>query len=287
MFTTLAIMAALLGASSFGFGILPLSFAFSSQCQVLRYNYKLNSGGKSLENHLERLSALGTGLLLGAALGVIIPECVLHLFCARFEYKIYVHRGIEAVVSDKPSTAFPSSKIAISLLAGFVFMLVIEQLVSPGAHSHSFSDDLHLHTVKEVEHNNSSEVEFDAELGDLEREQGTGRPGYRQVAVPAPEDHRAARARAYPLTFGLVVHGLADGLALGVSSLSNIEPGGSSNLSFIVFLALIIHKGTVLSTKYIHVVLTINVSTNVIGSDHFSPCNHASPGRMQKAPCDL
>lgn len=29
-----------------------------------------------IESHLERLSALGTGLLLGAALGVIIPEYV-------------------------------------------------------------------------------------------------------------------------------------------------------------------------------------------------------------------
>ena len=30
-----------------------------------------------IESHLERLSALGTGLLLGVALGVIIPEYVL------------------------------------------------------------------------------------------------------------------------------------------------------------------------------------------------------------------
>ena len=29
-----------------------------------------------LENHLAKLSTLGTGLLLGAALGVIIPEYV-------------------------------------------------------------------------------------------------------------------------------------------------------------------------------------------------------------------
>lgn len=29
-----------------------------------------------IESHLERLSALGTGLLLGAALGVIVPEYV-------------------------------------------------------------------------------------------------------------------------------------------------------------------------------------------------------------------
>jgi len=44
--------------------------------------------------------------------------------------------------------------------------------------------------------------------------------------------------RAYPLTLGLVMHGLADGLALGVSALSNTE----TDLSLVVFLALIIHK---------------------------------------------
>jgi len=45
--------------------------------------------------------------------------------------------------------------------------------------------------------------------------------------------------RAYPLTLGLVVHGLADGLALGVSALGDTE----TDLSLVVFLALIIHKG--------------------------------------------
>ena len=44
---------------------------------------------------------------------------------------------------------------------------------------------------------------------------------------------------AHPLTLGLVIHSLADGLALGASASNE---GGDSSVSFLVFLALIIHK---------------------------------------------
>ena len=39
-------------------------------------------------------------------------------------------------------------------------------------------------------------------------------------------------------TLGLVIHGAADGIALGASSLSE-----SGSLGFIVFLAVLVHKG--------------------------------------------
>ena len=85
------------------------------------------------------------------------------------------------------------------------------------------------------------DVHFDVDLGELERQEGMGHD-----AVPDPSSHDAVvetqirrPRRAYPLTLGLVMHGLADGLALGVSALSNTE----TDLSLVVFLALIIHKG--------------------------------------------
>lgn len=66
-------MSACLGIGSFAVGMLPLSFVFSSACdidsQALNMLIKVH-----LESHLTKLSTLGTGLLLGAALGVIIPE---------------------------------------------------------------------------------------------------------------------------------------------------------------------------------------------------------------------
>ncbi|KAG5637361.1 hypothetical protein H0H81_004825 [Sphagnurus paluster] len=207
----LAFMSLALGASSFACGILPLSFAFS-------------------KSYLDRLSAVGTGLLLGAALGVIIPE------------------GIEAAVEENPEHV-PTGTIALALLFGFTCMLIIEQLVSPHSHSHAHAhaqpDTLVLHVVKGDSNTKSSDVEFDAELGDIEREEGTDRAGYMQRDAPVPtlvHDSAAAPNRAFPLTFGLVIHGLADGLALGASSLNKDQSGGSSSLSLIVFLALIIHK---------------------------------------------
>lgn len=113
-------------------------------------------------------------------------------------------------------------------------MLFMEQLVS----SHSHSGTLPSYSSGA----NSSEVHFDAELTELEREQGAGSTSPITTAQRGVMDTVASQ-KSYPLTFGLMVHGLADGLALGVSALSSSESSPLSNVSFIVFLALIIHKG--------------------------------------------
>ncbi|PCH39959.1 Zinc/iron permease [Wolfiporia cocos MD-104 SS10] len=221
-FIGVLLMSAFLGAASFGIGILPLSFSFSKLA-------------------LARLSALGTGLLLGAALGVIIPE------------------GVETLASANASSEFPTSAIAFSLLAGFTFMLIVEQLLSPHAH-----DDHPLNLPSSPPHAPKpdepvSSVEFDVELGELERAEGIEivhdvnrnplrSPAFRPPLQPA---EAGSKTRAYPLTLGLVLHALADGLALGSSALSGArtDPTGPSldsalpsGLSFVVFLALVIHK---------------------------------------------
>jgi zinc transporter 9 len=129
-----------------------------------------------------------------------------------------------------------TSKIALSLLMGFAFMLVVEE-----AHSHSPSQPGNPleDTIGECD---STNIEFDAELGELEREH--------VVNESSPRLHRdlpscvdtGSQKLANPLTIGLLVHGLADGLALGVSTLST-KSGVPSGLSLAVFFALIIHKG--------------------------------------------
>ncbi|KAG6878503.1 hypothetical protein C0993_005432 [Termitomyces sp. T159_Od127] len=155
-------------------------------------------------------------------------------------------RGIEAAVEASPGLV-PTSTIALSLLFGFTFMLVIEQLVSPHAHAH-IDHDLALQTVKKDATQKSVGVEFDAELGELEQEEGLDRPGYSQPptsssTVSSNDLHaQIPTGRAFSLTFGLVIHGLADGLALGASFLAKDKSSISSSLSLIVFLALIIHK---------------------------------------------
>lgn len=124
-------------------------------------------------------------------------------------------------------------------------MLVVEQLVSPHAHSHHGYDNIALHPKRPA---TTAEVEFDAELGDLEDEHGAL---YSPSASEAPnpiDETRLAKEKAYPLTFGLVVHALADGFALGVSFFPGSE-SASSSLSFVVFLAIIIHKGIPLQVR--------------------------------------
>ncbi|EMD40037.1 hypothetical protein CERSUDRAFT_112260 [Gelatoporia subvermispora B] len=233
-FLSIIVMSALLGGASFGIGVLPLSFAFS------KYT-------------LAKLSALGTGLLLGAALGVIIPE------------------GIETLVESNVSTEFPASIVAFSLLMGFTFMLLLEQLHSPHSHSHPspspiFPNGHESGATRSTVAFTDTEVEFDVELGDLERSEGIP-PATDHVAAKAPTtSDSGSKKRAYPLTLGLVIHALADGLALGSSALSrpSTEPGATesllpSELSIVVFLALLIHKAPTtlaLSTSLLSTSLT-------------------------------
>ncbi|KAH9851611.1 Zinc/iron permease [Lenzites betulinus] len=205
-FVSVFFMAALLGAASFGTGMLPLSVAFS-------------------KTSLSSLSALGTGLLIGAALGVVIPE------------------GIETLALSRQTEPFPTSTIALALITGFTFMLVVERQVS--SHTHPYATD-----GPPPELSEDSAVEFDVELGDLERTEGIG--SGQPPRIPSrshAEDASESRGRAYPLTLGLVVHALADGLALGSAALSDAgqEPATSgsiefSGLSIVVFLALVVHK---------------------------------------------
>jgi zinc transporter 9 len=144
------------------------------------------------------------------------------------------------VYSQLENGNVPTQKIALSLLAGFTFMLIIEQLVSPHSHPHSYT--LHTTTQSERRSDKQASLDFDAELGELERgpEVGTSshsRNNSGQTTTQESSVTPEMQYRAYPLTMGLVMHALADGLALGSSILS--DPG-SSELSFIVFLALII-----------------------------------------------
>ncbi len=146
---------------------------------------------------------------------------------------IHALRGVEALLEANLEPHQVTRRVALSLLFGFITMLIVEQLVAK--HSHSMPSDISLHAT--------STVEFDAELGDLEAEQGSStRPGYVQVDGPA---QYVAKSKAFPLTLGLIIHSVADGLALGVSFFSGSAE--TSNLSLIVFLAIIVHKGIELS----------------------------------------
>jgi len=218
---------------------------------------------------MSRLTALGSGLLLGAGLGIIIPECVPSIHSAIPILSCECNRGIEAIIETSESEGssgrvhFPTTTVAISLLFGFMFMLVTEQLL-PGAHSHSGPHILGSGSLSPK----ASTVEFDAdlELGDLEEDSARS-PHPTTPRSPSSSAQRLATPRAitgdgfkvpisgkgFTLTLGLVLHALTDGLALGSSIVSDT---GSQDLSLVIFAALIIHKGVTL----VHVCRVIGFS---------------------------
>jgi zinc transporter ZupT len=177
--------------------------------------------------HVAALSILGTGLLLGSALGIIIPE------------------GVEAL---GPSP--PEGHLAAALLVGFAAMATIEHFVGGHAHAHApgghgaEEEDIMLARRK------SGDAEFDAEAFDPDHAVSSPRRGRSPSRIVAVHDPAAA-ARAFPLTLGLCFHGLTDGLALGASALAGAGTGtgvarrheGGADLSVVVFFALLIHKG--------------------------------------------
>ena len=166
-------------------------------------------------------------------------------------------RGVETIVEASEGSSgrahFPTTPIAVSLLAGFTLMLVTEQLL-PGAHSHSGS---HIPVTGSLSPKGST-VEFDAdvELGELEGDsiQSPHHTTPRSTSASAqhPITPRTATGdgfkipisgKGFTLTLGLVLHALSDGLALGSSIVSDTQ---SQELSFVIFVALIIHKGMLL-----------------------------------------
>jgi len=227
MLTLLLLMSSLLGVTSYATGLLPLTFAPSSK------------------STLNQFTLLGDGLLVGTALGVILPE------------------GIEAIVqTTQGKHGNISSSIALPLLLGFSLMLLLDQLVCSHVHAK--------HTPLEIKSGGlplpgtmpgsvqSDGVDFDAELTELERQEGVdiGGEGENTVTtgvvggtvngnhrhtpgIGIGSDMVSARKMAMSRTLGLVLHALADGFALGVSSLTDTV---SRSLSMVVFLALAVHK---------------------------------------------
>ena len=177
---------------------------------------------------------------------MVIPEYVGNLSYTSTHSLIELLRGVGAGAGAAESAGFPTSTVAISLIMGFTFMLVVEHQFS-GSHAHTPLGQVDSQRPKPT---TTSSVEFDVELGDLENSEAfdQGGPSRPTTDNETPE----TRQRAYPLTLGLVVHALADGLALGSAAFSDAgnaatASGGSlvpSGLSIVVFIALIVHKGT-------------------------------------------
>ncbi|WVQ82329.1 hypothetical protein IAT38_004457 [Cryptococcus sp. DSM 104549] len=208
LFILLAQSVCMFGAS-FVVGSLPLWFKSTTSGQ-----------------RLKAISVMGMGLLVGAALTIIIPEGVATLYSAMPE-------------DDDSHSAVHT--IGLSLLTGFALMLLIESLTPHPPHdrppSPSYTTPPHSppHTPTSID--------------------SAGRPSPEHLNSQTPiiskhalsvddsaSEAAAAASAVHGLnaTLGLVIHGAADGIALGASSLA---AGGNGSLGLVVFLAVLVHKG--------------------------------------------
>lgn len=217
----LVVMSVLLGGASFGLGQIPLAFTLS-------------------KTRIAQISTIGTGLLLGAAMGVVIPE------------------GIETLHhSDPKKDEVPTSTIALCLLSGFTLMLLIEQFL-PANHHHHDKQTASVARETLFDEDDIEQLELGPAPGDQYPDPVDsdptpvpgGRMGRRSGSSSrrssvdltaklrnAGEVHSEKDGNPNAITFGLIIHSLADGLALGASAKS-----GQDALEAVVFLAIIVHK---------------------------------------------
>lgn len=191
-------------------------------------------------------------------------------------------RGIEAIVRTKSSDKQEiSSTIAVPLILGFTLMLLMDQVISPHAHLGSaeakFSAPYPPRTAQ-----SDSTVDFDAELSELEREETGGGDGDIRRAQPPigiNSDVASTRKKGMSITLGLVVHALADGMVLGVSSLTDT----ATTLPMLVFIALVIHKGMHISSPVYSLLKPRHFSTNVYRTCLFASRSWTATRGVQEA----
>ncbi|KAG8896901.1 hypothetical protein FRC01_011572, partial [Tulasnella sp. 417] len=196
-------VAVFLGISSFIVGMLPLSVSLSQQ-------------------RLAQFSTLGTGLLLGAAMGVIIPEGIEATYDA-------LPKSSSTSSSAHSHESSPSLRIAMSLLSGFTLMFLIEQVVAPALlnkDSQTQARPTPLPTYARAPTaggNNAatSEPDSPSTMGgpdlDIELEMELN-------ALGVKTRDEEARRNPRMLTLGLVIHSLADGVALGAANALTAAP---------------------------------------------------------------
>ncbi|KAJ2784629.1 hypothetical protein H4R18_001008 [Coemansia javaensis] len=222
------------------------------------------------------LALFGAGLLVGAALGVIMPEGVETLT-----------RALQARGGDWVDSA--NTIISWALVGGFCTMFLVDNALPSGHHHHH-----HAHGRDETPDNDSAacldEIPMSPRttaavggapmtgseftLGNHHQPQGAARHPHRRASFDSaispsadhlhsqwPSDQRpphqgacrrvlgklgsALSPRHMPTTLlGILVHSCADGLALGAAVAGSAAQSGdqTSSLEIIVFLALLLHK---------------------------------------------
>ena len=150
-----------------------------------------------------------------------------------------MYRGIVTLYSALPSSPTENEHdettirtVGLSLLAGFALMLLIESLMphppQPAADDEEITP---INTPRRSDSDDRPSVQhLDSQSPIIPKRMHVHDGEARQSGTSGVAGLNA--------TLGLVIHGAADGIALGASSLS-----GKGRLGFIIFLAVLVHKG--------------------------------------------
>lgn len=175
------------------------------------------------------ISALGTGLLIGTCLIIIIPEGIGTLYSARDHPDIEIPSEDSYLGHNHTSIAGrhelehdhghdPHIYVGLSLVVGFIMMYLIDQLPKHAANVSLRHKPLHI------------------SLADLSS--GLHHPSSTSLIENGQRnDHSDSSSKSFATTVGLVIHSAADGIALAASTFI-----AEASTGFIVFAALMVHK---------------------------------------------
>lgn len=180
-------------------------FALLSSCLIIFFA-SLGFGNILLHFHLTdviitRLSLTGTGLLISSALTIIIPEGAEMIYAGS--------NASDSTTRDHADEHNAAHYVGIAIIFGFITMFLIDQIIAHPTSDAGSSQYIAVDNLQEMYEPRSNSTELDV-----------------------------AKARNdYADTFGLCIHSLADGIALGSSAQA------SAKTSIIVFIAIVVHKG--------------------------------------------
>lgn len=248
----LLIISFVMGVSSYAVGLIPLSFPLSP-------------------HKIQAISVLGSGILVGTALVVIIPEGVSMIFEASSEQPS--NSSPTLFRRDDEASGNKRAEVGLSLLFGFLFMYIVEKLsllasafgqllsflpFGIGSSQSSFvplGNSIDMSSIRNSifsrQHSSTPASPSDQHLSQSELPRHS--LGSRPLADYSSRHHHRTSdslpgssqtdlsqqdsSKQSSIAFGLVIHAIADGIALGASVSS-----GNSSIETIVFLAIMIHK---------------------------------------------
>ncbi|KAK4701151.1 solute carrier family 39 (zinc transporter), member 9, partial [Phenoliferia sp. Uapishka_3] len=200
-------------------------------------------------SRIATISTYATGLLVGAALTVIIPEGV---------EAVYDNRGAGGH-TDGEHEGEMAGWVGASLLAGFILMYLIDTLHPHTTPAHPpRSGSRHRASLYRtpsslaeleplsVSHSyglpsDAHETESPRQSFDWDAESRPTSPAPNTPSQPlSASSPRSYSSSSLSTVIGLLAHSLADGISLGAASISAAP--GSGGLDLVIFVAIMLHK---------------------------------------------